>query len=139
VETFHSLKRLLKARGLSIAGGDEGGFAPDLPSNESAIDVVLAAIEQAGFKPGQDIALALDIASSEFFSNGVYELVSEGKRFDSMQFADHLARWVSDYPIVSIEDGIPAESPRARRHRRVAGGSTQAGSSGPGMAAHPWH
>src|SRR5436190_11735872 len=106
VEVFHSLKGMLKKRGLSTAVGDEGGFAPDLPSNEAAIEVILAAIEQAGFKAGQDIALGLDVASSEFHKNGVYELASEARRFDSAQFVDYLARWVDAYPIVTIEDGM---------------------------------
>jgi enolase len=106
VEVFHSLKGLLRKRGLSTAVGDEGGFAPDLPSNEAAIEVILAAIEQAGFKAGQDIALGLDVASSEFHKNGVYELASEGRLFDSAQFVDYLARWVDAYPIVTIEDGM---------------------------------
>ena len=106
VEVFHSLKGLLRSRGLSTAVGDEGGFAPDLPSNEAAIEVILAAIEQAGFKAGTDIALGLDVASSEFFKGGRYELASEAKQFDSTQFADYLARWVDAYPIVTIEDGM---------------------------------
>ena len=106
VEVFHSLKSLLKSRRLATAVGDEGGFAPDLPSNEAAIEVILAAIEQAGFKPGADIALGLDVASSEFHRNGSYELASEGRRFDSAQFVDYLARWVDAYPIVTIEDGM---------------------------------
>jgi enolase len=106
VEVFHALKALLKSRQLSTAVGDEGGFAPDLPSNEAAIEVILAAIEKAGFKPGSDIALGLDVASSEFHKGGHYELASEGKRFDSAQFVDYLSRWVDDYPIVTIEDGM---------------------------------
>ncbi len=106
VEVFHALKALLKRRNLSTAVGDEGGFAPDLPSNEAAIEVILAAIEHAGFKPGADIALGLDVASSEFHHAGHYVLASEDKRFDSSQFVDHLARWVDAYPIVTIEDGM---------------------------------
>ncbi|MES2715184.1 MAG: phosphopyruvate hydratase [Pseudomonadota bacterium] len=106
VEVFHALKALLKSRRLSTAVGDEGGFAPDLPSNEAAIEVILAAIEKAGFKPGADIALGLDVASSEFYEDGRYDLASEGKRFDSAQFVDYLARWVDAYPIVTIEDGM---------------------------------
>ena len=106
VEVFHALKALLKSRRLSTAVGDEGGFAPDLPSNEAAIEVILAAIEKAGFKPGADIALGLDVASSEFHKDGRYDLASEGKRFDSAQFVDYLARWVDAYPIVTIEDGM---------------------------------
>jgi len=106
VEVFHALKGHLKSRHLSTAVGDEGGFAPDLPSNEAAIEVILAAIELAGYKPGTDIALGLDVASSEFHRDGSYVLASEGKRFDSNQFADYLARWVDAYPIVTIEDGM---------------------------------
>jgi enolase len=106
VEVFHALKGHLKSRHLSTAVGDEGGFAPDLPSNEAAIEVILAAIELAGYKPGTDIALGLDVASSEFHQDGRYVLASEGKRFDSSQFVDHLARWVDAYPIVTIEDGM---------------------------------
>ncbi len=106
VEVFHALKALLKSRRLSTAVGDEGGFAPELPSNEAAIEIILAAIEQAGFKPGDDIALGLDVASSEFHKGGHYELASEDKRFDSAQFVDYLARWVDAYPIVTIEDGM---------------------------------
>jgi enolase len=106
VEVFHSLKGILKARHLVTAVGDEGGFAPDLPSNEAAIEVILEAIEKAGFRPGRDVALGLDVASSEFHKDGVYELASEGKRFDSAQFVDYMARWVDAYPIVTIEDGM---------------------------------
>lgn len=106
VEVFHTLKSILKERGMSTAVGDEGGFAPDLPSNEAAMEVILAAIEQAGFRAGADIALGLDVASSEFCQGGLYELASEGKRFDSAQFVDYLARWVHAYPIVTIEDGM---------------------------------
>ena len=125
VEVFHALKALLKSRHLSTAVGDEGGFAPDLPSNEAAIEVILAAIEQAGFKPGTDIALGLDVASSEFHKDGHYELASEGKRFDSAQFADYLTQWVEAYPIVTIEDGMAEgdwdgwEGLTARLGRRV--------------------
>ncbi len=106
VEVFHALKALLKRRGLATAVGDEGGFAPDLPSNEAAIEAILAAIEDAGFKAGSDIALGLDVASSEFFKDHVYELTSEGRRFDAAGFIEHLARWVDAYPIVTIEDGM---------------------------------
>ena len=105
-EVFHALKSVLKGRGLSTAVGDEGGFAPDLSSNEAALETILQAIETAGYKPGRDIFLGLDAASSEFYKNGQYELASEGKRFDSAQFVDYLARWVDDYPIITIEDGM---------------------------------
>ena len=106
VEVFHSLKGLLKARGLSTAVGDEGGFAPDLQSNEQALEIIMAAIAAAGFRPGADIALGLDVASSEFYAAGSYTLASEGKRFSAEQFVDHLQGWVDSYPIVTIEDGM---------------------------------
>ena len=106
VEVFHTLKGVLKRKGLSTAVGDEGGFAPDLASNEEALETIMMAIEQAGFKPGADIALGLDVASSEFYRNGRYELASEGKQYDASAFVDYLARWVDQYPIVSIEDGM---------------------------------
>jgi len=106
VEVFHALKGLLRSRGLSTAVGDEGGFAPDLSSNAPAIEIILVAIEQAGFRPGRDIALGLDVASSEFHKAGAYELASEGRKFDSPQFVDYLSRWVDAHPIVTIEDGM---------------------------------
>ena len=106
VEVFHALKGLLKARGLSTAVGDEGGFAPDLQSNEQALEIIMAAIAAAGFRPGADIALGLDVASSEFYAAGTYTLASEGKRFSAEQFVDHLQDWVDSYPIVTIEDGM---------------------------------
>ena len=106
VEVFHALKGLLKARGLSTAVGDEGGFAPDLQSNEQALEIIMAAIAAAGFRPGADIGLGLDVASSEFYAAGTYNLASEGKRFSAEQFVDHLQGWVDSYPIVTIEDGM---------------------------------
>lgn len=106
VEVFHALKGLLKGRGLATSVGDEGGFAPDLFSNEAAIEAILAGIALAGFKAGTDIALGLDVASSEFHDGTLYELASEGKRFDSAQFVDYLESWVDAYPIVTIEDGM---------------------------------
>jgi len=106
VEVFHALKNVLKSRGLSTSVGDEGGFAPDLPSNEAALEIIMQAIEKAGYKPGKDIYLGLDAASSEFYKNGHYELASEGKRFDPAQFVDYLARLVDQYPIITIEDGM---------------------------------
>src|SRR5579871_3400335 len=104
-EVFHSLKKVLHAKGLNTAVGDEGGFAPDLPSNEAAITTILEAIDKAGYKAGKDIYLGLDVASTEFYKNGVYELESEGRKFSSSEFADYLAALVSKYPIVTIEDG----------------------------------
>lgn len=106
-EIFHSLKSVLKSQGLNTAVGDEGGFAPNLRSNEEAITVIMQAIEQAGYKAGQDIYLALDCASSEFYKNGQYILEGEGnKAFTSEGFADYLASLVRQYPIISIEDGL---------------------------------
>ena len=105
-EVFHALKSVLNGRGLNTAVGDEGGFAPDLPSNEAAIGVILEAIEAAGFRAGQDIYLAIDAASSEFYQDGRYVLASEGREFDAAGFADYLAAWVDQYPILSIEDGM---------------------------------
>ena len=105
-EVFHSLKEVLGRRGLSTAVGDEGGFAPDLASNEEAIEVVLEAIGSAGYSAGGDVHLALDVASTEFCRDGVYHLDSEGRALDCAAFADVLAGWVERYPIVSIEDGM---------------------------------
>jgi enolase 1/2/3 len=106
VEVFHALKSVLKARGLATAVGDEGGFAPDLPSNEAALDTIMQAIEKAGFKAGKEIYLGIDAASSEFYEAGRYELASEGRSFDSFGFVDYLEKWVNAYPILSIEDGL---------------------------------
>ncbi len=105
-EVFHALKSVLSARGLATAVGDEGGFAPDLPSNEAAIEVILEAIQKAGFVAGRDIHLGLDVASSEFYRDGLYHLESEGRRFTSAEFVEYLADWVDRYPIISIEDGM---------------------------------
>jgi enolase len=106
VEIFHTLKSVLKKRGLSTAVGDEGGFAPDLPSNEAAVEVILEAVEQSGYRIGQDVSLGLDVASSEFFRNGRYHLDSENRDFEPEAFAEYLANWVRQYPIISIEDGM---------------------------------
>jgi len=105
-EIFHTLKKILNARGMSTAVGDEGGFAPDLPSNEAALSTILEAIETAGYKPGRDIYLGLDVASSEFFRNGKYELEAEQRSFTPAEFTQYLADLVARYPIVSIEDGM---------------------------------
>ncbi|MCU0761205.1 MAG: phosphopyruvate hydratase [Steroidobacteraceae bacterium] len=105
-EVFHTLKRILEERGLSTAVGDEGGFAPDLPSNAAALEVILQAIEKAGYRPGEDVYLGLDVASSEFHKDGHYELEAEGRRFTAAEFAGYLADLVSRYPIVTIEDGM---------------------------------
>jgi enolase len=105
-EVFQALRKLIDGRGLSTGVGDEGGFAPDLPNNEAAIELVLESIERAGYRPGEDVALALDCASSEFHEEGRYRLASERAILTAGEFADYLARWVERYPIVSIEDGM---------------------------------
>jgi enolase len=106
VEVFHSLKALLQQANLSTSVGDEGGFAPNLPANEAAIEMILKAIEKAGFKAGKDIALGLDVASSEFYQDGLYHLSSEQRSLTSEQFTDLMKNWCDHYPIVSIEDGM---------------------------------
>ena len=105
-EIFHALKSVLKGRGLSTSVGDEGGFAPDLRSNEEALETIMEAIGKAGYAAGEDILLGLDVASTEFFENGKYNLVGEGKRLSSEQMVDFLADWAAQYPIVTIEDGM---------------------------------
>jgi len=105
-EIFHALKAILRQRGLSTAVGDEGGFAPDLGSNEEALELLMTAIVEAGYTPGTEIGLALDVASSEFYKNGQYALDSEGRRFDSAGFVDYLSGLVERFPIISIEDGM---------------------------------
>ncbi|MBM7334304.1 MAG: phosphopyruvate hydratase [Alcanivorax sp.] len=105
-EVFHALKSVLKARGLNTAVGDEGGFAPDLPSNEAALEAIMEAIDKAGYKAGDDITLALDCASSEFYKDGQYVLAGENRSMDSAGFADYLAELCDRYPIISIEDGM---------------------------------
>jgi enolase len=105
-EVFHNLSKVLKAKGLATTVGDEGGFAPNLSSNEEAISVILQAIEQAGYKPGVDIYLGLDAASSEYYSDGIYNLKSESKTYRSEQMTDFFVDWVDRYPIITIEDGM---------------------------------
>ncbi|WP_127477309.1 phosphopyruvate hydratase [Sulfurivermis fontis] len=105
-EVFHALKKVLHDKGLNTAVGDEGGFAPDLPSNEAAIEVILEAIDKAGYKAGEDIMIAIDAAASEFYKDGKYVLASEGKSLTSAEFTDYLSAWVDKYPIISIEDGM---------------------------------
>jgi len=125
-EIFHALKSVLHGRGLSTTVGDEGGFAPDLPSNESAIEVILEAIDKAGFKAGVDICLALDPASSEFYRDGKYRLESENKVLDARGFGDYLAAWVDQYPIISIEDGMAEDDWEGwKLHTEKLGGRIQ--------------
>jgi enolase len=105
-EIFHTLKKLLAARGLSTAVGDEGGFAPSLESNEAALAIIMQAIEKAGYRPGRDVYLGLDVASSEFFKDGRYRLESEQRSFTAAEFTAYLAELAARYPIISIEDGM---------------------------------
>ena len=105
-EVFHALKGVLSKKNLSTTVGDEGGFASDFKSNKEAVETILQAVEIAGFKIGQDIHLGLDVASTEFYENGKYELHSEGKSYNSEQFVDYLVDWVNQYPIITIEDGV---------------------------------
>jgi enolase len=107
-EIFHNLKKVLKGRGLNTAVGDEGGFAPNLSSNEEAIKVILEAIDNAGYKAGEDVLLALDVAASEFYDadRGIYNLVGEGRELDQAGIIDLYAGWVEKYPLISIEDGM---------------------------------
>ncbi len=105
-EIFHTLRKLIDAKGMPTTVGDEGGFAPNLPSNEAALQIIVNAIETAGYAPGSQVAIALDCASSEFFKDGKYHLASEGLALDANEFTDYLAAWADKYPIVSIEDGM---------------------------------
>jgi enolase len=105
-EIFHNLKKVLSARGLNTAVGDEGGFAPNLPSNEGALEVISEAVKNAGYTLGKDVTLALDCAASEFYENGIYDLAGEGKQFTPSQFADYLKGLTEKFPIISIEDGM---------------------------------
>lgn len=104
-EIFHNLKAVLKDKGLNTAVGDEGGFAPNLGSNEEALQTIISAIERAGYKPGVDVFLGMDVASTEFFKDGKYHLEGEGKSYTPAEFVDLLASWVDKYPIITIEDG----------------------------------
>ncbi len=105
-EVYHALKKVLKGKGLDTNVGDEGGFAPSLPSNKEAVEVILSAIEKAGYQPGKDCFIALDPAASEFYEDGKYVLAREGTRLSSAEMVDYYVKWVSDYPIISIEDGM---------------------------------
>ena len=106
VEVFHTLKSVLSERGFSTAVGDEGGFAPNLPSNESALEAIVSAINKAGYVPGRDVFLGLDCAASEFYTDGTYKLSGEARAFDSEEFGDYLVSLIDSYPILSIEDGL---------------------------------
>ncbi|MFA6970513.1 MAG: phosphopyruvate hydratase [Gallionella sp.] len=105
-EVFHALKKLIDEKGMPTTVGDEGGFAPNLPSNEAALQLIVEGIEAAGFVPGADVAIGVDCASSEFYKDGLYCLDSEGLKLTSQQFVDYLANWVDKYPLISIEDGM---------------------------------
>ena len=105
-EIFHALKKILSSKGLNTSVGDEGGFAPSLPKNEAAIEVILEAVAKAGYKPGADIGIAIDAAATEFYKDGKYHLTTENKVLSSSEMVDFYADWVNKYPIVSIEDGL---------------------------------
>jgi enolase len=105
-EVFHALKKLIDKKGMPTTVGDEGGFAPNLPSNEAALQLIVAGIEAAGYVPGQDVAIGVDCASSEFYKDGLYHLDSEGLKLTSAQFVDYLATWTDKYPLINIEDGM---------------------------------
>ncbi len=105
-EVFSTLKKLINGKGMPTTVGDEGGFAPNLENNEAALQLIVQAIDQAGYQPGKDVAIGIDCASSEFYQDGQYHLASDGLHLTSAQFADYLASWVDKYPIISIEDGM---------------------------------
>ncbi len=105
-EVFHTLKKILHKKGLATTVGDEGGFAPDLPNNEAALQYIMEAISAAGYEPGSDVLIGLDCASSEFYKDGLYHIDGDGLKLNSEQFADYLATWCDKYPIISIEDGM---------------------------------
>ena len=105
-EVFHALKKILHGKGLTTTVGDEGGFAPDLPNNEAALQYIMEAISAAGYEPGNDVLIGLDCASTEFYRDGLYHIESEGLALNSSQFCDYLATWCDKYPIISIEDGM---------------------------------
>ena len=105
-EVFHALREVLSEEGLSTNVGDEGGFAPDLPSNERAVEMILRGIERAGYRPGEEVALGLDVAASEFYRDGVYALAGEGREYDASGLIEVYARWIERYPILTIEDGL---------------------------------
>jgi enolase len=115
-EVFHALKRTLHDKGLSTAVGDEGGFAPDLDSNEAALQALIEGIEAAGFRPGEDVTIALDPATSEIFENGAYELEHEGRTLSSAELVDYWSDISSRYPVISIEDGLDEEDWEGWRH-----------------------
>jgi enolase len=126
VEIFHTLKKVLNSRGLNTAVGDEGGFAPDLPSNEAALETIGEAVEQAGYTLGREIYLGLDVASSEFYSDGVYRLASEQRSFDANEFCGYLEDLVGRYPIISVEDGMAEDDwPGWKRLSERLGGGIQ--------------
>ena len=106
VEVFHALGKILNSKKYNTTVGDEGGYAPNLSSNKEALDIILDAIEKAGYKPELDVVIALDVASSEFYKDGFYELSSENKKYTNKEFIELLKSWKNDYPIVSVEDGL---------------------------------
>ena len=105
-EVFSTLKKLINSKNMPTTVGDEGGFAPNLENNEAALQLIVQAIDQAGYQPGKEVAIGIDCASSEFYHDGKYHLASDGLQLTSAQFADYLASWVDKYPIITIEDGM---------------------------------
>jgi len=125
-EVFHALKSVIGGRGLSTAVGDEGGFAPDLPSNEAAIEAILEAIDMAGYSVGRDVYLGLDAAASEFYRDGLYHFESENRSFTSAEFAEYLDGWLRQYPIITIEDGLAEDDWDGWAiHSQLSGGKCQ--------------
>ena len=105
-ETFHALKKILESKNLNTSVGDEGGYAPTLPSNESAVEIIIEAIQKAGYTPGTDISIAIDAAATELYENGKYNLKTENKKLSSTEMIEYYSAWVKKYPIISIEDGL---------------------------------
>jgi len=125
-EVFHSLKSVISGRGLSTAVGDEGGFAPEFPSNEAAIEAVLEAIEKAGYAVGKQVYLGVDVAASEFYRGNMYHFASENRSFTSLEFAEYLDGWLGQYPIISIEDGLAENDWEGWAiHSKLSGGKCQ--------------
>ena len=122
-EVFHALREVLSEEGLSTNVGDEGGFAPDLPSNERAVEMILRGIERAGYRPGEEVALGLDVAASEFYRDGVYALSGEGREYDAAGLIEVYARWIERYPILSIEDGLDEADAKGWKQLTAALGS----------------
>ena len=122
-EIFQTLKKLIDSKGMPTTVGDEGGFAPNLPSNEAALELIIEAIDAAGYTPGEQVAIGLDCAASEFHRDGRYHIESEGLQLTSAEFTDYLAKWCDKYPIVSIEDAMAEDDWMAGRSSPIVSGS----------------